>query len=29
VGAALAAVFFVGSLWAASQWRDPVLSLFG
>ena len=28
VGAAMAVVFFVGSLWAASQWQQPVLSLF-
>lgn len=29
VGLGLAALFFVGSLWAAQQWQDPVLSLFG
>lgn len=29
VGVALSLVFFVGAVWAAQQWRDPVLSLFG
>lgn len=28
VGAGLGVVFLVGSLWAASQWRDPLLGLF-
>jgi len=29
VGVGISMVFFVGSLWAAEQWRDPVLRLFG
>lgn len=29
VGVALSVVFLVAGVWAASQWRDPVLSLFG
>ena len=29
VGIGISAFFFVGALWAAQQWRDPVLSLFG
>jgi membrane associated rhomboid family serine protease len=28
IGIGLSAVFFVGGLWAAAQWQDPVLSLF-
>ena len=29
VGVGVALVFLVGSLWAAEQWRDPVLGMFG
>jgi hypothetical protein len=29
VGVGLGVVFFLGSLWAASQWQQPVLDLFG
>lgn len=28
IGLGLSALFFVGSLWAAAQWQDPLLTLF-